>query len=90
MKAFSWEAQATSLPPRRETTTLLVPTSMPTGCEPPFTRSSIFSGASSAGFHRWSLFSAMGYPPLAARRARAASARSAVTASFACSFSQRS
>ena len=34
MKALSCDAQATSLPPRRETTTLLVPTSMPTGCEP--------------------------------------------------------
>ena len=52
MKALSCEAQATSLPPRRETTTLLVPTSMPTGCEPPFTRSSIFSGASSGDFQR--------------------------------------
>jgi hypothetical protein len=52
MKALSCEAQATSLPPRRETTTLLVPTSIPTGCEPPFTRSSIFSGASSGDFQR--------------------------------------
>src|SRR5512147_1025360 len=73
MKAFSWLAQPTSLPPRRETTTLLVPTSMPTGWEPPFTRSSIFSGASSGGFQRWSLFSVMwlssdGGPPPRRRR----------------------
>src|SRR5512136_2850375 len=73
MKAFSWLTQPTSLPPRRETTTLLVPTSMPTGWEPPFTRSSIFSGASSGGFQRWSLFSVMwlssdGGPPPRRRR----------------------
>src|SRR5512138_1640769 len=68
MKAFSWLAQATSLPPRRETTTLLVPTSIPTGCDPPLTRSSIFSGPSSGAFQRCSLFSVMslssdGVPP---------------------------
>src|SRR5512143_3466532 len=74
MKAFSWLAQATSFPPRRETTTLLVPTSMPTGWEPPLTRSSIFSGPSSGAFQRWSLFSVMWLSsacgPLPRRRGR--------------------
>src|SRR3990172_3683736 len=59
MKALSCDWQATSLPPRRETTTLLVPTSIPTGCDPVRTRSSILSAASSGAFQRWSLFSAI-------------------------------
>src|SRR5512139_4112528 len=57
MKAFSCAVQETSLPPRRETTTLLVPTSTPRGCEPGLIRSSSFSGASSGAFQTWSLFS---------------------------------
>src|SRR6185295_19032657 len=59
MNALSCAWQATSLPPRFETTTLLVPTLIPTGCEPPFTRSSILSADSSGAFQRWSLFSAI-------------------------------
>src|SRR5262245_16330253 len=60
MKALSCAWHATSFPPRFETTTLLVPTSIPTGCEPPLTRSSILSADSSGAFQRWSLFSAIG------------------------------
>ncbi|OFV87639.1 MAG: hypothetical protein A2V74_11120 [Acidobacteria bacterium RBG_16_70_10] len=48
MNALSCVAQATSFPPRREATTLLVPTSRPIGCAPVLTRSSMRSEASAA------------------------------------------
>src|SRR5258708_28479421 len=61
--AFGWEADWISRACLRDTTTLLVPTSSPTGLAPGFTKSSIRSGgASVATFHRWSLFSAMLLP----------------------------
>ena len=51
MNAFSWAAVWIWLPLLRAATSLLVPTSRPTGLLPE-TRFSIFSWASSATFHR--------------------------------------
>jgi hypothetical protein len=59
MKALSWAPVSISLPLRFAATTLLVPTSRPTGFEPAFMRSSIRSSASCATFHKWSLRSSM-------------------------------
>ena len=50
--ALSWAAVSISLPFRRAATTLLVPTSRPTGFEPAFMRSSMRSSASCATFQR--------------------------------------
>src|SRR5688572_33110026 len=62
MNALSCAPVSISLPFRRADTTLLVPTSSPTGLEAvSFIRLSIRSDASSATFHKWSFRSSMAY-----------------------------